>query len=185
MKKAISFVIILAMFGSASALTDISVGAFGGLNIPLVQDDTKSGNGFGLKAKVSPVPMIAGTAFFESRSFGDPELIIFGQTMTSDGGKVTSLGVEVMIGNVGGGTGPHFYWTVGLSSYKWTRDNQDDFSKVGYHLGPGFEFVFPASIGVEIRGKFEIVPIDGGGSRKNALVFVGANYHFGLPAGGM
>ncbi len=102
MKKAISFVIILAMFGSASALTDISVGAFGGLNIPLVQDDTKSGNGFGLKAKVSPVPMIAGTAFFESRSFGDPELTIFGQTMTSDGGKVTSFGVEVMIGNVGG-----------------------------------------------------------------------------------
>ena len=185
MKKLMPIILILVLSGSAGALTDISVGAYGGLNYPLAQDDTKSGSGFGLKAKFSPMPMIAGSVFYESRAFGDPELTILGQTMTSDGGKVSALGAEALIGNVGGGVGPHFYWTVGLCSYKWTRDNQDDFSEIGYHLGPGFELILPVNIGLEIRGKFEIVPTDGGGSRKNAVVFIGANYHIGLPSGGM
>ena len=185
MKKIIPIILILVMSGSASALSDISVGVFGGLNFPLAQEDTESGNGFGLKAKFSPMPMIAGSVFYESRSFGDPELTILGQTMTTDGGKVASLGAEALIGNVGGGMGPHFYWTLGISSYKWTRDGYDDFSEIGYHLGPGFELVLAMNIGLEIRGKFEVVPTDGGGSRKNAVVFIGANYHIGLPAGGM
>jgi len=185
MRRIVLIVILFAMTGSAYALTDISAGLFGGLNYPVVQDDAKSGNGFGLKAKFAPTPMIGGSVFYENRSFGDPEITVLGQTMSTDGGKVTIIGVEAMIGSVGGGMGPHFYWAVGISSYKWTRDNFEDLSKVGYHLGPGFEMVVPANIGLEIRAKFEIVPTDGGGSRKNALVFVGANYHFGLPVGGM
>lgn len=185
MNKFLTVVLILVMTGSAFALTDISAGVFGGLNIPVVQDDAKSGSGFGLKAKFAPVPMIAGSIFFESRTFGDPELSLYGQSMSIDGGKVTSFGAEAQIGNVGGGMGPHFYWALGISSYKWKRDGYEDLSKVGYHLGPGVEFIVPANIGIEVRGKFEIVPIDGGGSRKNALVYIGANYHFGLPVGGM
>lgn len=185
MKNLLPILLILAMASPAYAISDVSIGAFGGMNFPIVQDDAAAGSGFGLKAKFSPMPVIAGAVYFESRSFGDPELTLFGQTMTTDGGKVTSFGIEALIGAAGGGMGPHFYWTLGLSSYKWTRDGYEDLSEIGYHLGPGFEFVFPANIGIEIRGKFEIVPTDGGGSRKNALVFLGANYHFGLPAGGM
>ncbi len=180
MRKLLLMLLFLTMTGSAWALTDISVGVFGGLNAPIVQDDAKSGAGFGLKARVSPSPMIAGALFFESRSFGDPELTIQGQTMSSDGGKVTAFGIEALIGSTGGSPGPHFYWTIGLSSYKWTRDGYDDISEVGYHLGPGLEIVFPAKIGIEARANFEVVPTDGGGSRKNILIFVGANYHFGL-----
>ncbi len=185
MKKLLLMLFFLAMTGSAWALTDISIGAFGGLNTPIVQDDAKLGNGFGLKARVSPSPMIGGALFFEMRSFGDPELTIREMTpqevtMSSDGGKVTAFGVEALIGSTGGGPGPHFYWTIGLSSYKWTRDGHDDVSEIGYHLGPGVEIVLPANIGIEGRAKFEIVPTDGGGSRKNLLIFFGANYHFGL-----
>jgi hypothetical protein len=108
-----------------------------------------------------------------------------GMTLSSDGGGVTSFGVEALIGNTGGGPGPHFYWALGLSSYKWSRDGQDDLTEMGYHLGPGLEIVLPANIGIEGRAKFEIVPTDGGGSRKNILIFIGANYHIGLPMGGM
>jgi len=183
MKKILPIFLIIALANTASALTDLSVGAYGGLNFPIVQQDTKSGSGFGLKAKFSPSPMIALTGFYESRAFGDPELTIFNQTMTTDGGKVASYGAEALFGSVGGGPGPHFYWALGIFNYKWTRKGFDDLSKVGYHLGPGLEFVLPANIGIEIRAKFEIVPTDGGGSRKNALVFVGANYHFGLGGG--
>jgi len=184
MKKALFVVLLMSLASSAYALTDIAIGVYGGMNMPVVQDDAKSGTGFGLKAKFAPSPLIAGSAFFESRSFGDAEqtIPVGGEdiTMTSDGGKVTAFGAEAMIGSVGGGPGPHFYWMLGIASYKWTRDGYEDLSKVGYHLGPGLEFGFPAKIGIEAKAKFEIVPTDGGGSRKNLLIFIGANYHLGV-----
>ncbi len=181
MRKFIALIIFTLSAGQALALTDISIGAFGGLNIPVAQEDAKTGNAFGLKAKFSPSPMIGGSIFYENRAFGDPEITVGGLTMSIDGGKVTSFGAELLIGNVGGAAGPHFYWALGISNYQWKRDGFEDHTKVGYHLGPGFELVLPAAnIGIEGRGKFEIVPTGSGGSRKNALVFVGVNYHFGL-----
>jgi len=184
MKKALLLASVILLTTNAMALTDISIGVYGGLNMPIVQDDAKSGTGFGLKAKFAPSPIIGFSAFFESRSFGDAEITVpvGGQdvTMTSPGGKISVFGAEGMIGNVAGGVGPHFYWMLGISNYKWTRDGYSDLSKVGYHLGPGVEIGFPSNIGVEAKAKFEIVPTDGGGSRKNILIFLGANYHFGL-----
>lgn len=183
MKKFLPMVFLLAATNAAWALTDLSAGVYGGLNAPIVQEDAKSGSGFGLKAKFSPSSFMAATAFYESRKYGNPEITVFGQNMSIDGGKVTSIGAEVLLGNTGGNPGPHFYWALGISNYKWKRTGMQDLSKVGYHLGPGLELILPAKIGLELRGKFEIVPTDGGGSRKNALVYFGANYHFGLGGG--
>jgi hypothetical protein len=178
MKKALMLVLILS--AAAWAQKDVSVGAFGGLNIPIVQEDVGGGSDFGVKAKFSPIPILAGAAFFEARTFGDASFTLGSTEYTTPGGNVTSFGVEALIGNTGGGPGPHFYWMFGISSYKWTRDNWEDVSKVGYHLGPGVEVVFPANIGLEFRGYFEIVPTEGDGSRKNAILLVGANYHIGV-----
>ncbi len=180
MKKLLLFIFTLALTVPVLAQKDISVGFFGGLNYPIVQDDAASGSGYGLKAKFSPIPMIAGSAFYESRSLGDPTIEAFGAEYTTDGGKVTSFGVEALIGNTGGGHGPHFYWAVGISSYKWTRDNWEDVSEVGYHIGPGIEIVLPSNIGLEIKAKFEVVPTGGEGARKNATIAIGANYHIGI-----
>jgi len=185
MKKLLPIILVLLLAGNASALTDISLGVYGGLNAPLAQQDTKSGTGFGLRIKAAPAPMIGGAVFFESRSYGDAEVTIFEgqpqeQTVSTDGGKVTAFGAEVLLGNPGGAFGPHFYFMAGIASYKWKRDNFEDLSKVGYHLGPGLEVIFPPGIGVEGKAKFEIVPTDGGGSRKNLLLYVGANYHLGI-----
>jgi hypothetical protein len=186
MKKLIAVTLLLLVAGNAYALTDLALGVYGGLNAPLAQQDTKSGAGFGAKVKIAPTPLLGAAAFFETRSFGEPEVTIFEgdphlqQTLKTDGGKVTVFGVEGMIGATGGGIGPHFYWMVGIASYKWKRDNYDDLSKVGYHLGPGLEFGLPSGIGIEAKAKLELVPTDGDGSRKNLLIFVGANYHFGI-----
>jgi hypothetical protein len=181
MKKILTILIVLFITGNALALTDVSLGVYGGLNAPILQPDTKSGTGFGLRAKVAPIPLVAGALFFESRSYGSPTKTVFEgsslqQTITFDGGKVTIIGIEAMLGGVGGGIGPHFYIMAGLGSYKWKRDNMT-LSKMEYHFGPGLEIGFP-KFGIEAKGKFEIVPTGGGGSRKNALAYVGANYHF-------
>lgn len=178
MKKALLLVLILS--ATVWAQKDISIGVFGGANVPIVQDDAKSGSDFGIKAKFSPIPMIAAAAFFEARTFGDPTFTLGSIEYTTPGGNVTSFGAEALIGNTGGGPGPHFYWAIGISSYKWTRDNWEDVTEVGYHLGPGLEVGLPAKFGVEIRGKFELVPTGGDGSRKNAIMLVGVNYHIGI-----
>jgi len=180
MQRIIIITLVLLMTGSAWAVTDISVGVYGGLNQPVAQEDARSGGGFGIKAKVSPIPFLAGAVFYESRTYRKAEITEMNTTMTSDGGKVTVFGLEALVGSAGGGSGPHFYWSLGVESYKWKRDIYPDLNKVGYSLGPGLEIELPANIGVEARAKFEIVPTGGGGSRKNALVFVGANYHFGI-----
>ena len=177
MRKALLLVLILSV--PAWAQKDVSVGAFGGLNLPILQEDAASGSDFGVKAKFSPLPLIAGVAFFEARTMGDAKFTLNNTEYRTDAGSVTSFGVEALIGNTGGGSGPHFYFAVGLSSYKWTRDNWEDFSKVGYHFGPGFEVVFPAKIGLEFRGYLEVVPYEGA-SRKNGILLVGVNYHIGL-----
>jgi len=178
MKKILLLVLILSV--PVWAQKDISIGAFGGFNQPILQSDAGSGSGFGVKAKFSPVPMIAASAFFEARSLGDPTETILGQEMSLDGGSVTLFGVEGMIGNTGGGPGLHFYWGMGIFSYKWSRDYVEDFSKVGYHLGPGMEIILPAKIGIEGKAKFEMVPDGEDGSRKNIIVTFGINYHLGI-----
>lgn len=178
MKKTLLLVLILSV--PAWAQKDISFGAFGGFNIPIVQDDAGSGSAFGARAKFSPSPLIAGSIFFESRAVGNPTFDIGGVQYTGEGGSVTSFGAEALIGNTGGGMGPHFFWALGISSFKWTRDNWEDVNKVGYHIGPGIEIILPAKIGLEFRGKFEVVPTGGDGARKNIILLVGANYHLGL-----
>ncbi len=180
MNKLLLFILTLTLTVPVWAQKDISFGVYGGLNYPIVQDDAGSGSGFGIKAKFSPMPMIAASAFYEARTIGDPSIDAGGASQTSGGGNVSSFGVEALIGNTGGGTGLHFYWAIGISSYKWTRDNLDDLTKVGYHIGPGFEIGLPSNLGLEIKGKFELVPTDGGGSRKNAIVSAGVNYHLGI-----
>ena len=183
MKKILVILIVLFATGSSWALTDISLGVYGGLNMPVIQSDAKSGAGFGIRAKVSPIPLVAGALFFESRKYGDVNKSIDAPpgTATIKGGKVTVFGVEALLGGVGGGIGPHFYVMAGLGSYKWTRDmpNTPKLSKMEYHFGPGLEIAF-SKVGIEGKVKFEIVPTDGGGSRKNILAYVGVNYHFGF-----
>jgi hypothetical protein len=180
MKKLIPVILVLLMAGSAQAVLDISAGIYGGLNAPIIQEDAKTGSGFGFKAKVAPIPFLAGALFYESRKFGDPKQTIGNLTFTGIGGKVSVFGFEALLGSTGGGVGPHFYGMAGISGYKWKRAGQETISKTGYSLGTGLEFVFPAGIGVEGQAKFEIVPTGGGGSRKNGLLFVGLNYHIGI-----
>jgi hypothetical protein len=186
MKKAIfPVILILCLTGSAHAIFDLSLGVYGGLNAPVLQQDAKKGSGLGFKVKAAPIPFMAASLFYESRKFGDVEKTILEgtpaqTTVKADGGKVKTYGLEAMLGSPGGGIGPHFYGMVGVFNYKWTRTNFDTFSKTGYNVGVGLEIVIPAGLGVEGQAKFDFIPTSGGGSRKDALAYIGLNYHFGL-----
>ncbi|HBZ01511.1 MAG TPA: hypothetical protein DEO84_09360 [candidate division Zixibacteria bacterium] len=180
MKKFIPVILVLVLAGSAHAIMDISAGIYGGINAPIIQENVKTGTGFGFKAKIAPIPLVAGALFYEARKFGDPKQTVGGITYTGKGGTVNVFGLEALLGSTGGGIGPHFYAMGGISSFKWKRSNQPTFSKTGYNFGAGLEIVLPVGIGVEGQAKFEMVPNGSGASYKSGLVFVGLNYHLGL-----
>jgi hypothetical protein len=102
------------------------------------------------------------------------------RTIVMDGGSADVAGAQVMIGDFGRETGPRFYWMFGIGNYHWARDNFPELDGVFYHAGLGLEMAIPGNFGIDASVKLEVVPTDGGGSRKNFLALVGANYHFDL-----
>ncbi|UCG52570.1 MAG: hypothetical protein JSW58_03195 [Candidatus Latescibacterota bacterium] len=184
--KVIAALFVLISASTAGAVVDIAVGGYGGMDIPVANDEAKSGTLFGVHARASVLSFLAVGGYFRSSSFGDPEQTFFEGlpdefTSSIDGGGVKSFGAEAYVGKVGGTPGVNVFFYGSVGSYKWTRDNRDDISKVAWSVGPGLEIVFPFGLGVEGRGLFQIAPTDNSGSLKSVVWFVGANYHFGLP----
>ena len=177
--------IVLLSATSAGAIVDFSLGAFGGMDIPVTNDVAQSGPLFGIQGKVSFTPFLAVGAFYRAASYGDVEGTFFEGTddeFTSSipGGDGKSFGVDAYFGRVSGMPGANFYLYGSIGSYKWTRDNVEDVSELAFGLGLGAEVVLPFKLGIEGRGIFQVVPTENSGSVKSFLWFIGANYHFGL-----
>ena len=177
--KILAIFLAIALTSSAFAVSDIAIGPFFGMNIPIANKDAKSGSMFGLQARFSPMPLVAIGGHFQSRKFGDPSEDFFYGSDTKDGGKISSIGLDAYIGKTAG-TGANIYFMASLGSYKWKRDNQADVSKMAYQFGPGLEIVLPMGIGIEGKALLEVAPTGNSGSWKNFIWSVGANYHFGL-----
>ncbi len=173
--------IVLALASSALALGDISIGPYYGMNIPIVNEEIKSGGMFGIQAKFAPISFLAAGLHFQSRNYGDPSAELFYGSDTKDGGKLQSFGMDAYLGKTSG-IGPNFYLMASIGSYKWTRDNMEDISKTAYAFGPGVEIVLPINLGIEGRGMLEVVPTGDKGSWKSFMWFIGLNYHIGLGA---
>jgi hypothetical protein len=183
--KLLAAVILVMSVGTAGAIVDISAGPYIGMNIPVVNDQAKSGRLFGLQAKVSFLSFLAVGAHYSSSSLGEVEHTFFeGQTdyeftESIDGGDITSFGFDAYLGMTGFTPGVKLYFVGSLGTWKWKRDYTDEVSETVFGVGPALEVVLPFNLGLEGRGMFEIAPTDGGGSVKSVVWFVGANYHFG------
>jgi len=185
MKTKLAAFLIILIAAPAFAIGDIAVGPFYGMAIPVANDQVKTGSMYGVQARVGLIPMLSLGAHFHSRAFGNPSFTFFEgepfeETMETDGGKVSSLGVDAYLGKSGGGPGMNFYFMGSFGTYKWTRENQADQSKTAFAIGPGLEFVLPMKLGIEGRAMFEVASTGDEGSWKNVLWFVGVNYHLGL-----
>lgn len=169
-----------------------SVGGFGGLNLPLAQEDTKSGTAFGAKARI---PLLGSIAIEPNILFaknGDAEYAVEGgwdTTMKHEGGKYTSFGVDLVFGSIMGYKGLGVYGIVGLSSSKFEKKGIPELTKGTYSFGLGFEYGITDQISLDIRGKAFIFPYqddkntlneDLKSSRKNGLITIGLNYYFGF-----
>ncbi len=190
--KVLLALICLLLASSTANAFRFSVGAFGGMNIPLAQEDTESGSAFGAKARIPLTGFIAVEPNFVSVKNGEAEYAVEGnwnQTMTHEGGKYNSFGIDLVLGNVLGYKGFGMYGILGLSSMKFEKKGIPDLTKGSYWFGLGFEYSFTDQISLDLRGKAFIFPYedetpnkpnDLKSSRKNGLITVGLNYYFGF-----
>lgn len=178
MKKIIVVAILLILPVFASAQSSFGVGASGGLFIPIVQDDQGSGTIFTLRGIWNVNNLISIEPHMNLAKYGDPD----GEGGLFDGfegSKVTSFGVNAVLG-MGGGMGLHPMLFAGIGSYKTKRDLTDqDVSDIGYSGGLGLEIGLNKSLALDARGALYVIPLDEGGSKKSVSVSGGVNFYFG------
>lgn len=163
--------VVLALAGGTAHATGIEVGAFGGLSIPIVQDDQKQGTTFGVRVPVKLIPLLTVEPYFASSAMGEAEEVIGGFTYTREGFDVSSFGANVLL-TMGGPVS--FYPFAGLGTTTLKRAGFDDsFTTFNGGLGIG---ISPApKLSIHVRGELQAV-VDGETSRKFANATVGLHY---------
>jgi len=184
LRKALLVVLMgLLMFSSASASSmRISAGALAGFNLPIAMEDVTSGAIYGFKARFTLLPSIGIEPNLTFSTYGEGEAEVYGENQSRDGGKITSFGVDAVLGGIRGAVGLSVYGIAGIGSANWSRDGIDDVSDVSYYLGIGMEYALPQSISIEVRGKTQIISHEDG-SYKNGMITAGLNYYFGALGG--
>ena len=178
MKRTVLLMTVLFLMAELSlAVTPrFGVGAFGGLEIPIVQDVQDQGNILGIRGRVSLTPMITLEPRLHFSKYGDPSFDEF--TADLDGSKVTAFGVDALVGTPFSKVG--VFGIVGVGSYKIKRDQTgQDESDIGWSGGLGLEFGLTPQVAIDARGLFILIPSEGGGSKKSIAIFTGVNFHFG------
>jgi hypothetical protein len=163
-KTAIVAALLLVAMTASAQIPKLGVGAFGGLSIPLAQDDQASGKVFGLRGRLSLAGSLAVEAQIGFAKWGQADPIA-GVTMP-EGSKVTQFGVN---GILGGGAGPGIkpMFIVGFGSYKIKNDETKyDESRMGYNGGIGLGIGLGPKFGLDVRGEAVVIPLADGGSKK-------------------
>lgn len=177
MRKTCILTALALLIGATGAgAASVSVGAFGGVSIPVLNDLSTQGTVFGARVPVNVLPLLTVEPFFAKSALGEAEESFGGSvTYTRDGGDLTAFGVNALL-TMGGG-GLRFYPAVGLGSYKLERDGAEEISEVGFNFGLGLGFSPPsvAGLGIDLRGEFVMVPTEDT-SQKFANVTLGVTY---------
>jgi hypothetical protein len=171
--KRLGIVVLLALAltaGTASAAS-VGIGAFGGVSIPVVQDDNGQGMIFGARAPVKLIPLVTVEPYFAMTTGGEKDQSVEGYTISYEGVDVTGFGANVML-TMGGPL--QFYPYAGIGSFKTKRTGLDE-TYTGYNFGLGLGFSPSPQFSLHLRGELAAA-VDGDISRKWANVTVGVTY---------
>ena len=168
---------VLALGAGTANAASVSIGAFGGASIPIVQDDQGNGSLFGLRAPVQLVPLLRVEPFWSTSALGDKTVDVGGFSVTRTGSDVTTFGLNAML-SLGGPVS--FYPFVGLGTVKFDRPGQDE-SYTSYHMGLGLGLSPIPKVSVDLRAELQAAAKDGA-SRKMGNITLGASYAiFSMP----
>jgi hypothetical protein len=181
MKKTTCLIfIVLFVLGATSvaAAGKFSIGAFGGLNIPLVQDDAKSGALYGAKGRILLLPYLGIEPYFSFAEYGGKDVEVRGQSFAGKSGDITSFGADLVLGSISGLGKARFYGLVGINSNTYKREGIPDETGLGFAFGSGFEYFATEILSLEIRAKYHPIKV-GDGGRVHFEISGGLNYYFG------
>ncbi|MEW5923683.1 MAG: outer membrane beta-barrel protein [Candidatus Zixiibacteriota bacterium] len=180
MKKAMMALGLFLILASGAFSQDIKlgIGVFGGLNIPIVQQDQAMGSAFGVRARLAIKPIFVIEPNLILGKWGKPGKVD-GYDLGIDGSKVTSYGIDLVLGGAPGVTGfkPLFFAGAGIYSIK-NDDTGYDESKLGFDGGLGFMIGAAPSLDLDIRGILMIAPQEEG-SKKATIITGGLTYYLG------
>jgi hypothetical protein len=172
-RKLFIALLVCALAPAAAHAATVGVEAFGGLSIPILQDDNGQGSTFGARVPVALNGKLTIEPFFSSSSGGDKDVDINSITYTRSGIDVTSFGASLLV-TFGG-----FYPYAGIGSYALERSAMD-YTKVGYSFGLGYHIpIGVQKLAVDLRGGVVMVVEDTSSStaRKWGDITVGLSYN--------
>jgi len=181
MKKAISVfgaVFFILMMVSTASAKKFSIGGFAGLNLPLAQQDAKSGALFGAKGRIPLLPFLAFEPNFCFAKYGGKNVDVRGKSYGQEGGDFTSFGVDLLIGLMSSMSKAKFYGLTGINSNTYKRKGFSNETGLGWTLGTGFEFLATEILSLEIRARYHAIKVKEGG-KAHLEVSGGLNYYFG------
>jgi hypothetical protein len=173
MKKLLcaALIVLAALPASAHAMS-VGLGVYGGMSIPIVQEDNGQGSLYGVRVPVSLTPIVVLEPYYASTQGGNKDQGVSGITYTYDGIDNTSYGVNVLFAM------GMMYPFAGLNSNHLKRSGLDE-TKTGYDFGLGVGFKLPiVGLSANARGALNIVssPASTQSSRKWGEVTVGVSY---------
>jgi opacity protein-like surface antigen len=166
----------LAAAPARAATVSIGAEAFGGMCIPVVQDDADQGTVFGVRVPAHVTPLLTVEPWFAKSALGDKNVDIAGLPYDIDGGEVTGFGLNARLGGLGA-PGLSFFPFLGIGSYTLAREGSDDRTEAGYSAGLGLTLSPMPKLGIGLRGEFVMIPT-GDTSRKYANATLGLTYTF-------
>ena len=181
MRKVICLIIVALFVASSSSVAlagKFSVGAFGGLNIPLAQDDAKSGALYGAKGRILLLPYLGIEPYFAFAKYGGKDIEVRDTSFTGEGGDITSFGADLVLGSISGLGKTRFYALVGINSNSYKREGIPDETGLGLAFGTGVEFFPTEMVSLEFRAKYHPIKL-GDGGRVHLEISGGLNYYFG------
>ena len=167
-----------------AAPVGVSVGLFGGMSVPVLQDVSTSsfspsdalgpsGSQFGIRVPVKAIPVVTFEPYYAKSSYKDRTDTIGGISYTREGFDGKELGLNAILGRPDG-AGFHFFPYVGISKTKLERTGEK-IDKSGFNFGLGLGISPAPKFSVQVRGYFAMV-VTGDTSRKFADANVGLNY---------
>ena len=179
MRKAMILMLFaLAILPCAAGATSVGIGAFGGVGVPIIQDDNGQGSLFGARVPVTLLPLVTVEPYYVKTSGASKDQVVDELTYTRSGIDVSGFGANLLLTF---GSKFQMYPFAGIGSYKLSRTGLDQTS-TAYTFGLGFGLSPMPKLSIHVRGELAAA-VEGQTSRKWANATVGVSYNiFSTPA---
>ncbi len=174
--------VLLLTAGGMAQAPAFGVGASGGINVPIIQDDQESGSIFEIRGRLEAVPFLVVEPKLSFASYGSPDT--FNDVVWDiDGSKLVMYGVDGVLSGGMSGVGFKPFFVGGIGFYNIKNDDTEAFleskTKFGWSAGVGFALGLSPQLDLDVRGKLHVIMHEGSSSKKSAALIGGVNFYFG------